>query len=65
MAGAETDADDWNHPDHLTGRVRLQCVDCQPKLTKWRVGDVGTKVIYCAECGKKHSRDSLTVVGGR
>jgi NAD-dependent SIR2 family protein deacetylase len=50
--------------DDLAGsKTRLECSKCRPGSTRpVRYRDDPKSVVRCASCGKKHSRDSLTVV---
>lgn len=54
---------DLRTPD-TAGDLALRCVDCFPdhlETIPVRYTDDPTTVVRCAACGKKHSRDSLTV----
>ena len=55
-------ADGWKEPADLVGKVRLQCTHCKPHPRRYVVES--DTVVRCADCGKRHSKDSLTVIGG-
>lgn len=45
-------------------KVRLKCTSCRPSRTRpVRKTDDPKTVVRCADCGKKHGKDSLTVDG--
>jgi NAD-dependent SIR2 family protein deacetylase len=45
--------------------TKLRCVDCRPHLTTpVRYRDDPETICRCAQCGKRHSTDSLEVTSG-